>query len=335
MAGSRGDADAPASPRVLVIDDNATVRRVLREKLVAPPLSATVTEADDGSTGLRSAMESELDCVLCDIAMSRIDGIAFLRMIRAQRSPLDLPIVLMTAHDAVAQRVAGFRCGASDFVSKPFEFAELMARVQTQVTLARMNRELTRMAHFDPLTGACNRRRFMGEFQRELARARRLERRFAIALLDLDFFKQINDTHGHPTGDAVLVDLVRVTEAQRRPYDTLGRMGGEEFALLLPEVSAINAAKIAERLRAAVEQANLGGLPAGTVTVSIGIAEGPLHADDGLDAMYKRADEMLYLAKHSGRNRACAAASGEEPPPSEGVPSSHPTLDPPGPPRLD
>jgi diguanylate cyclase (GGDEF)-like protein len=306
MAGFKGDSDARSSPRILIIDDNATVRRVLRERLTSPPLSGTVTEADDGSVGLRLALEQEFDCVLCDVSMSRIDGIAFLRMIRAQRSPLDLPVVLMTAHDAVAQRVSGFRCGASDFVSKPFEMAELVARVQTQVTVARMNRELTRMAHFDPLTGACNRRRFMDEFQRELARARRLRRRLAMALLDIDFFKRINDAHGHPAGDAVLVGLVALLDGQRRAYDTLGRVGGEEFAMLLPEVPPLDALRVAERWRAAVEGSAIGGLPAGAVTVSIGLAEGPLGEGDSADSIYKRADDKLYEAKHGGRNRVCA-----------------------------
>lgn len=314
-------------PRVLVIDDNSAVRRILRERLQAPPLAAVVTEANDGSVGLRLALEHTFDCVLCDLSMTRIDGIAFLRMIRAQRSPLELPVVLMTAHDAVADRVGGFRCGASDFVSKPFEFAELMARVQTQVTLARMHRELSRRAHHDPLTGAFNRRRFFDEIQKELSRARRLHRRLALAILDIDHFKNINDTHGHPTGDAVLIDFVRVLDAQRRTYDTLGRVGGEEFAMLLPEVAPPDSCSIANRWRAAIAATSLGGLPAGAVTVSIGLAEGPLEVNDGFEVIYKDADDRLYEAKHNGRNRVCGPApfGAEEPSSGSGAAADAPS----------
>jgi diguanylate cyclase (GGDEF)-like protein len=115
-------------------------------------------------------------------------------------------------------------------------------------------------------------------------------------------------------------------DGQRRAYDTLGRVGGEEFALLLPEVPPLDAVKVADRWRAAVEQASLGGLPAGAVTVSIGLAEGPIDDSDGCEAIYKRADDKLYEAKHGGRNRVCAAkaAPSTEPPASSRI-----TLEPP------
>jgi len=297
-------------PRILVIDDNASVRQLLRRRLEAPPLKAEITEADDGSSGLRIALEQEFDCVLCDLNMVRVGGIAFLRMVRAQRSRMELPVVLVTAEDAVADKVGGFRCGASDFVTKPFEPAELIARVETQVALARMHRQVSRMADLDALTQAWNRRKFTEGLRAEFSRARRTNRLLSLAVLDVDHFKKINDTHGHPVGDAVLVDLARVIGQERRIYDGVGRLGGEEFAVLLPETGVTGGSVVGERLRAAIAAASLGGLPIGAVTVSIGVAQGPVDAEDTPEALYKRADERLYEAKRGGRDRVVAGVNG-------------------------
>lgn len=294
--------------RLLVIEDDATERRHLREILEAAPLMATVTEADDGAVALRLALEHEFDCVLCDVTMPRLDGISFLRLIRVQRSPLELPIVLITVRSALADRIGSFRCGASDFVNKPFEPLELVARIETQVNLARMYRDVSQMAHYDPLTGARNRRRLMEDVQREVTRARRFKRNLAIALFDLDHFKSINDTYGHPVGDSVLVDFVQLIDKHRRAYDTLGRVGGEEFAMLLPEITPSDAVKVAERLRQAIACASLGGLRPGAVTASIGLAGGPLDASDAFETLLARADKSLYEAKNGGRNRVCGLA---------------------------
>ena len=296
-------------PRILVIDDDAVVRFVLRGHLEEPPLSAQVVEADDGATGIRIALEQEFDCVLCDLNMPRIGGIPFLRMVRAQRSRMELPVVLCTSEDTVADKVGGFRCGASDFVAKPFEPAELVARIETQVALARMHRAIARMADIDALTQVHNRRKFMDSLRAEFARARRVRRPMSLLVLDLDNFKSINDTQGHPTGDAVLVDLARLLSDDRRIYDGLARMGGEEFGVLLPDTDEGAGALVAERIRSRVEGASLGGLARGAVTVSIGVADAPHGPADTPEGLYQRADQQLYEAKHHGRNRVSGATA--------------------------
>ena len=305
MATPEPETEAYGRPRILVVDDVASVRQMLHDQLTAAPLSAEVTLADDGARGLRLALEREFDCVLCDLTMPRIDGIAFLRVIRAQRSRLELPVLLVTAEDAVADKVSAFRCGASDFVTKPFSSAELIARVENQIALARMHRQLARVADNDPLTSLWNRRKLMSSLRTELTRSVRTARSVSLLVLDVDHFKLVNDRHGHPVGDAVLVDLARLLGRDRRVYDGLGRLGGEEFAVVLPDVPAQTAIGVAERIRALVESAELGGLAAGAVTISIGVAEAPYGGGDTVEALYKRADQELYVAKESGRNRVC------------------------------
>jgi diguanylate cyclase (GGDEF)-like protein len=292
-----------------VVDDVASIRQMLFEQLSAAPLSAEVTLADDGARGLRLALEREFDCVLCDLTMPRIDGIAFLRVIRAQRSRLELPVLLVTGENAVADKVSAFRCGASDFVTKPFSSAELIARVENQIALARMHRQLVRVADNDPLTSLWNRRKLMSSLRTEVTRSARTNRSVSLLVLDVDHFKLVNDRHGHPVGDAVLVALARLLGRDRRSYDGLGRLGGEEFAVVLPDVPAQTAMGVAERIRALVQSASLGGLPAGAVTISIGVAEAPTGAGDTVEALYKRADLELYAAKESGRNRVCGPAA--------------------------
>ena len=293
-----------------MVDDTPAVRQRLREELEARPLAAQVSEADDGAVGLRMALEGEFDCVLCDWSMPRIDGIGFLRVVRAQRSRLALPVLLLTAEEAVADKVLAFRCGASDFITKPYEVAELLARVDTQVALARMHRQLAHIAEVDPLTHVWNRRKLMSTLKTEVSRAHRTRRQVSLVLIDVDFFKQVNDRYGHPVGDAVLTDLARLLAQDRRAYDGLGRMGGEEFAVVLPDVGLTDAVKVAERIRALVQGAALGGLEKGAVTVSLGVDHAPAGAEDCAEALYKRADRHLYEAKRLGRNRVfCSEAT--------------------------
>lgn len=293
-------------PLILVVDDSEIVRGFLRVHLSQPPLEAVVVEAADGALAIHRALEEEFDCVLCDLTMPVMDGLAFLKALRQHRSKAQLPVVLLTGSEDVDCKVEAFRAGASDFIVKSCEPIELVARVETQLSLAQMYRVLQHEAERDPLTAVLNRRSFVTQCEREILRALRGVSNVSLLMLDVDFFKRINDTRGHPVGDAVLISLAQTLGARMRSYDSLGRMGGEEFAVLLPGVALPLAAKIAERLREAVVATGLGPYAPGEVTISIGAAEAPIGLDDSVAALVRRADENLYEAKHGGRNRVCA-----------------------------
>lgn len=284
------------------MDDSPPVRAAIKRILEAA-LGAVVEEAGDGAQGLRAvlATDAQFDCVICDLQMPVLDGIGFLRATRARANRMELPVLLLTSVSDVGRKVEGFKNGASDFVTKPFQDAELIARVQSHVNLAQLHRQLTTMANTDPLTGVANRRRFSEVFVAEFQRAQRLDTDIALLLVDVDHFKSINDDHGHAVGDRALEGLGRILLANHRIYDQVGRMGGEEFAVLLPATPMSAALAVAERLRDATSSTPIAELEAGRVTVSIGVAAGLQGADDS-DVLYRRADAQLYKAKRAGRN---------------------------------
>jgi diguanylate cyclase (GGDEF)-like protein len=167
--------------------------------------------------------------------------------------------------------------------------------------------ELRILASTDPLTGVYNRRRFHELGQYERVREGRSPRGLSLLALDLDHFKRVNDEHGHGAGDATLVRFVQACSTCLRAMDTLGRTGGEEFAVLLPETPLAEACAVAERMRAAVAECVLPGCQGPfQITVSLGVAQ--LRPDEPFEALMARADQQLYAAKHGGRNRVCADA---------------------------
>ena len=297
------------SARILVIDDGAALRADIRRSLEESWMKAQVDEAENGAAGLRMVLENDYDCVVCDLEMPIMDGMGFLRMVRQHKNRFELPVLLLTAADREATQLAAFRAGTSDFVTKPLQGALLVARVGTHVKLAHMHRELMRIAEVDALTGLRNRRKFMQELQVEFLRARRLQNPLAFGLVDVDFFKNVNDTYGHPKGDDVLRALAKLLRDRHRVYDGAGRLGGEEFGLVLPETSLEGARVVCDRFRQEVEETELAGLKRGEVTVSLGLTM--LRTDDDSpDALYSRADRELYRAKESGRNRVCYTPPG-------------------------
>ena len=170
----------------------------------------------------------------------------------------------------------------------------------------QMQEELTRLATTDPLTGICNRRRFFERLELEWSRARRHSRPMSILMFDLDHFKRVNDTHGHAVGDSVLKDLCKEADDLLRSEDVLARLGGEEFAVILPEIDRTTAEAVAERLRKRLASVEIAA-PEGVVrcTVSIGVIQCRL-AHESLDVALKRVDDALYRAKKSGRNLVCS-----------------------------
>lgn len=303
------DEPEATNARVLIVDDSPAIREVVRRVLEKSSMHCIVTEATNGVDALRQALSAPFDCVLCDILMPELDGMSFLKQLRAKTNRLELPVVFLTVRESVRDKVAGFRAGASDFLVKPVEPDELIARVETQVRLSRVHKKARALAdrlkvlvETDPLTGVGNRRQFMKRLAAEFGRAERNRHHFGLLMVDVDHFKNVNDTRGHQTGDLVLTAIARLLTQSARKYDTVCRVGGEEFAVLLPEVAKEGVLVVAERVRRAIEEARA---PDGMelVTVSVGVAMGPKGEGDHAEAVLKRADTELYRAKDAGRNR--------------------------------
>ncbi len=296
--------------RVLVADDSAVTRALVRAELEAAGYD--VVEAVDGEHALELAADGELTVVLLDVEMPGLDGFATLTRLKAEPATADIPVVFLTGRDDTSDVVEALRLGAQDYVRKPPQPAELLARVSAaaQVThlrdqLQRRTDELARQSRTDHLTALYNRRHLEEHFDALLSSSRRHRYPLGVLLIDVDHFKKVNDTAGHAAGDQVLVQLSQCLSGVRRTEDVLGRWGGEEFVLLCPFTDLAGLEIVAERLRAAVEaQPRLTSGGALHVTVSIGGAvltePGPQRARD---TILRRADSNLYAAKSAGRNR--------------------------------
>jgi two-component system, cell cycle response regulator len=297
---------------ILIADDSMVVRAVLRRQLEAD--GHTVVEAVDGEQALRACGEVRPDVVLLDVEMPVLDGHATLERLKADPDLRDIPVVFLTGRVDTADVVTGLRLGAHDYLRKPFEANELMARVSAalrtkwlQDELRARNAELDRVSRIDMLTGLYNRRHLDEHLRRTISSARRHNREVGVLLADIDHFKRVNDHHGHLAGDAVLKEVAARLLRTVRTEDALGRWGGEEFIAVLSDTPAESIAVIAERMRQAIAATpfTLGDGTRIPVTVSIGHASG---CDDA-ETLVHRADDALYGAKAAGRNRVEAYAA--------------------------
>jgi len=314
--------------RILVAEDSMVIRAMLCEQLEDE--GYTVIEADDGNAAIERARSERPDAILLDIEMPGLNGLEVLELIKADPELRDTPVVFITGRTDTDDMVAGLRAGAHDYLRKPFEDAELLARIggavrvkQLQDLLRLRNVELDQLTRIDGLTGLFNRRHLDEQLQRSRNSARRDDNPFAILIIDVDHFKQVNDTQGHSGGDAVLCELARRFEGAIRPDDVLGRWGGEEFLIIMPRTDLAGALAVGERVRAAVQDRIV---PYGdnqiAVTISGGCASGPPHNPEEL---VREADEALYAAKAGGRNRILAAPTPDPPMPASRRDSGDPT----------
>jgi diguanylate cyclase (GGDEF)-like protein len=293
------------APSVLVAEDSLVIRAVLVEQLRSR--GYRVLEAGDGEQALAACQRERPDVVLLDVEMPQLDGHAVLAGIKADPRLADIPVVFVTARVTTEDVVEGLRLGAHDYLRKPFEPSELLARVSAaarikalQDELRLRNAELELASRTDALTGLANRRHLEEQLQRLAAASGQL----SVLLLDVDRFKQVNDTRGHAAGDEVLRALAERLRQAARAGDVPGRWGGEEFLVALPATSAAEAAGLGERVRKEIAAAPV-SLEDGplSVTASIGVASG---AEDGWEGLVRRADTGLYAAKEGGRNRVVA-----------------------------
>ncbi len=296
---------------VLVIDDSDTLREDILRTLRGVSLFDTYLEACDGLDGFKVLLNNRVDLVLCDLEMPRMDGFRFLSMMRAREEFQDLPVIILTGREDRDTKIRGLEQGASDFVTKPFDTGELVARVRVQLKmkglqdeLKRSNEMLRTLSITDPLTHLHNRRHLMEMVDKEFQRSSRKGAPLSLVILDIDYFKKINDTYGHQEGDRVLTILADIVRRRLRSYDLAARYGGEEFVLLLPETPVQEALSIAERLRLEVQEHVFDGSLQGLViTISLGVATFPSSRVESIDSLFRQADEALYRAKQGGRNR--------------------------------
>lgn len=306
---TRVDTRVPPTLKILIIEDDRLQFRVT-ELLLANARSASfeIDWAQTFEDGLRLLLTGNYAACLLDFQLGARDGLELLRSARAE--DCHTPVIFLTADSSERIDVAAMEAGASDYLVKGEITPRVLERsIRYSLKLGEAMRELRLLATRDALTGVLNRRAFDALLAGESDRARRLGRPLAMVVLDLDHFKKINDTHGHPAGDAVLATVARVLESEVRSIDKVARIGGEEFAVLLMEMDADGGFAVAKRLVTAVRGRPVvvnGGSPL-AVTISAGVAALPVHG--GTDGEFlAAADKALYTAKHDGRDRAVLAS---------------------------
>jgi two-component system cell cycle response regulator len=293
--------------RVLLVDDDTDVVRLLQHMLQRGGYE--VRTAENGDEALAIVAEDCPDYLITDWLMPGMNGIDLCRHVRQLPLPHYVYVVFITGKSSTSDLVEGLAAGADDFLTKPVKQGELFARLQTGQRVLLLERQLRDAMRTDPLTGVSTRRVFDEEAQREFARLTRYNTPLTCAMIDVDFFKRINDTYGHPAGDEVLRQVGRLLRRSTRACDLLCRYGGEEFCLLLPHTTEDAAAQWAERVRQQIAE-----LPIVVqrevlhVTASFGLAEA--YADTAsVAALVDLADQALLVAKNSGRNRVVAYRS--------------------------
>jgi len=315
---------------VLIVDDDPAHVRHVREGLA--PHGYAFKEAHDGAQALSAIRQARPDLILMDVEMPGLGGVEVCRIVKANSGEDGfgfIPVILMTARQA-AGKVEGLELGADDYLVKPFDMLELSARVKSMLRLkalqdalveknreldrankelARRREELLTLSRTDALTGLFNRRYFEERLNEEFTRSRRYGSPLSLVMLDIDHFKRINDTFGHPFGDRVLKAVAQTACSRLREVDLMARYGGEELIALLPETSPVDALRVCERVREAIASLGLehpgadGHVQEVRLTASLGVATVPAANLTSAEALLMAADTSLYAAKGAGRNR--------------------------------
>ena len=299
---------------VLIADDVATNRTLIERRLSRE--GYVVAVAQNGHEAIEKTKELRPDLVILDVMMPVIDGLEACRQIKENPQTRDTPVIFLSARDETDIKVNGLALGANDYISKPFKAEELLARVKVAIRLKRERDELRARAEAaqaraeaaheksmcDTLTGLFNRYGLQRALISAHGAARRYKRPLSCLMIDIDRFKSINDTYGHPAGDTAITQVGRILSETIRRTDVACRYGGEEFLLLLPDTNLRGARVLAEKIRAAAAERVFGdGERVFPLTLSIGVAS--LNDTESGNDMIARADAALYRAKQGGRNR--------------------------------
>jgi two-component system cell cycle response regulator len=287
--------------KILVAEDDTTSRLLFAATL--RKLGHTVTAIEDGHKAWEAWQKDEYPLLISDWMMPHVDGLQLCKMIRGEPSLQYTYIILLTALDSKGSYLEGMDAGADDFITKPFDEEQLAARLRVAERILELHQKLHIQATRDHLTGVWNRAAIMDYLQKELGRGARQGVCTSVMVADLDHFKRINDTYGHPTGDEVLQEAARRMSGVLRGYDRIGRYGGEEFLITASGCDWSQAMALGERICSSISGKPINSR-AGQIamTVSVGVVIGHGQVKDA-DVLIAAADEALYRAKKAGRNR--------------------------------
>ena len=283
--------------RILLVDDDPLILRVLQTHLKA---FGEITTASCGEEALLKIAKEMPDLVILDVDMPGMDGYATCRAVKGNPETTDLPVVFITTFDDVESETRALNMGGADFIRKPVNPAVLQARVKTQLALRHKTEELRRLNNLDGLTQISNRRAFDEVLVLEWRRALRNQSPLSLLMVDIDHFKQFNDTYGHLVGDERLRAIAERLSGWVGPGELLARYGGEEFVLLMPGSSVDVARERAEAIRRDARHVGRDGEHS---SVSIGVAERLKHKPGDTAQLFEFADLALYRAKNAGRDR--------------------------------
>ena len=302
----------PESYLILVVDDVTKNLQLVME--ILEQFGYSTTFALGGQQTLDRLKTLKPDLILLDLMMPGINGLEVCEILKADPILKDIPVIFLTASSERDHLIQAFEKGAIDYVTKPFHSPELLARVKTHLSLKQAQDELKaayealeQLVVIDPLTEIANRRAIFTFGEQEFQRAKRYHNCFAVMMIDLDYFKKVNDTYGHFCGDQCLKLVAKTLNQGMREVDQLGRFGGEEFTAILPETNLIEAVKLAERLRQSIavlcpvidnQTMNL--------SISIGVTTYQ-RTDESVNDVFRRADKFLFQAKEQGRNQVVGA----------------------------
>ena len=292
--------------KVLMIDDEKLMHAVVKARLADDAID--FHSATSGAEGIAIARQIKPDLILLDVQMAPSDGFEVCRQLKVDQLLGAVPIIFLTAITSTDEKVRGLNLGAMDYITKPFDAAELQARVRAALRTKELMDMLSTRAMIDALTGLWNRAYFNSRLEALIAQAQRHGHPFSCVLADVDRFKSINDNHGHGFGDFVLRGIARTLGDSCRTEDVVCRYGGEEFVILTPGVNASAGAQLAERIRRKIAERPFAqnGISV-SVTCSFGVADGLL-----AEAIVEHADRALYRSKSGGRDRVTVSDGRKE-----------------------